>query len=295
MQAYGLSYYNTSSSDEMVVNKSSKLKGYYYAINKDSKYSVSEKDSFTDKCDVDYIDEYGTYYFHIASVDEAGNISETKTYKFETKDITLDDKKENSNDESSNSTKPPANTNQSQDSDRNDDVDETNSIIRSLIRKVGNISETNLENAIEIINKIPENVIKEMNNNNISIYLTSGEAEDVCKTLTGATYESITGIFIWGDSKPAVICETAYMDSTLLHELGHATDYILGNENLISDNDEFAVVYEEEKDVFFANNSHIRDSQNEYFAETFAMYYNNNYQLKTKAPKTYEFLKKNLK
>ena len=295
IDAYGMSYYNSSSSDDMEVEKKDGIKGYYYSINKNSKYDVTDKDNFTTVCDVDYTGNYGSYYFHIASVDNSGNISKTKTFKFEIKDPNA---KEEENE--INKPEPPIKPPISSEDDSNNNNDnigdkEEDESIESLIKKVGNISKANYDKAVNIINKIPQKILSSIKSENIKIYLTSGEAEDIYVSLTGTSTDSITGAFVWGGAKTAVICETAYLDSTLLHELGHATDYILGNKKFISNEDDFISIYEEEKNLLFENNEYIRNSSYEYFAEAFAMYFNQNHILRTSAPKTYEYIKSILK
>lgn len=296
IDAYGMSYYNSSSSDDMEVEKKDGVKGFYYSINKNSKYEVTDKDSFTATCDVDYIGDYGNYYFHIASVDNSGNISKTKTFKFEIKDPNVkEEESESSKPELP--IKPPVSSEDNSNDDNNSNTDnkEENELIESLIKKVGNVSKDNYDKAVNIISKIPQKILNGMKSEDIKIYLTSGEAEDVYVSLTGTSTNSITGAFVWGGTKTAVICETAYLDSTLLHELGHTADYILGNKKFVSNTDDFTMIYEEEKNLLFENNEYVRDSSYEYFAEVFSMYFNQNYKLRISAPKTYEYIKDILK
>ena len=291
IDAYGLSYYNSSSSDEMEIDKNTGLKGYHYAINNSSKYDVTDKDTFINKSDVDFVGEYGKHYFHIASIDNSGNISKTKTFKFELKDASIKDEVEEKPDYND---KPniPSDESGSGNLDINTKKKE---LIESLLKTVGQVQDSSVKKAVRILENVPESILNEFKREDIKIYLTSGEAEDTYVSLTGTSTESITGAFIWGGSKTAIICETAYIDSTLLHEVGHATDYVLGGGGFISDGDSFSDIYNEEKDLLFADNSYIRESKNEYFAETFSMYYNQNYQLRTKAPKTYNYIKNKLK
>ena len=57
-----------------------------------------------------------------------------------------------------------------------------------------------------------------MNDMGVKIYLTDGEAEDLYVALMGKSIdEEISGIFVWNISKPFVIVESAYLDSTLLN------------------------------------------------------------------------------
>ena len=62
VESYGLKYYNTAYSDDITINKSADIKGYMYAINKNNKYVITDKDKFTDKTDIDFEGDYGTYW-----------------------------------------------------------------------------------------------------------------------------------------------------------------------------------------------------------------------------------------
>lgn len=299
--ASGLSYYNNATSDETSIEKKSDIKGYYYAINKLKNYKVTDKDIFTIKTDVDYVDDYGVYYFHIATIDNNGNISGTKTYKFEKidKSLIVDNSGNDVSDNNNNNDNKPGSGNvevKPPTSTAPPIVDAVETSIRGLIKRVGSVSEESYKKAISIVKVMPKSVIDYMVNKDINIYITTGEAESLYKSFTGKDSDkSITGAFVWGSSTTAVICESAYMDSTLLHELGHAFDYISGNGNFISESESFNNIFNTEKNYIFKDGEYASSSENEYFAESFAMYYNDNGTLKNKAPLTYSFIEKYLK
>ena len=60
-----------------------------YAINKNNKYILTDKDKFTERTDIDFEGDYGKYYIHLASLDNDGNLSKTNTYVFELQDPSI--------------------------------------------------------------------------------------------------------------------------------------------------------------------------------------------------------------
>jgi len=77
-----------------------------------------------------------------------------------------------------------------------------------------------------------------------------------------------------------------------IHEIAHVADDFMGN---ISQHKEFLEIYKEEMNNIFSNKGYEEwlDSQ-EYFAEIFRYYYDGEMtrkMLKTKVPKSYEFIK----
>lgn len=76
-----------------------------------------------------------------------------------------------------------------------------------------------------------------------------------------------------------------------LHEMAHSIDKLVFQN--VSQNKEFQLIWEEERGILFPGNSYFILHAEEYFAETFAMYYLNDetkLQLKKLAPRTYEFI-----
>lgn len=302
VESYGLTYYNTAYSDDIKISKITDTKGYFYAINKSNNYIVTDKDNFTVRTDVDFEGDYGKYYIHLAAIDNEGNLSKTSTFSFELTDPSANNvvsKDDDTNVNNSNGT--ISNNNQMSD---NNNVNNSNSIINNtdktstnviediLITK-GNVSIDSYKKSVNILEKVSLDILKKINEMGIKIYLTSGEAEDLYVSLIGKSIdESISGIFVWNISKPVIIVESAYLDSTLLHEVGHAIDYVLGDVKFISEDNEFLNIYEEEKEIFFSNNEYIKNSSKEYFAESYVLFCNKPYDLKAKAPKTYEYFKK---
>ena len=316
VESYGLTYYNTAYSDDITINKTSDIKGYFYMINKSNKYVLTNEDKFTERTDIDFEGDYGTYYIHLATLDNAGNLSKTNTYMFEIKDPSINNtiiEDYNGSEDNINNSKPNGghvsnnnghnsgnnsgnsnnNSNNADDSNSNIETDtsDVDAIHNMLITK-GDVSTGAYNKAVDMLDRVSLDLLKKMDNMGIKIYITSGEAEDLYVSLMGKSLdESISGIFVWNIANPFVIVESAYLDSTLLHEIGHVIDYISGNGKFISEEDTFVNIYQEEKDILFVNNEYVKKSSKEYFAESYNLFCNNPYSLKTKALKTYEYLK----
>ncbi|MDO4556963.1 MAG: hypothetical protein Q4B70_17770 [Lachnospiraceae bacterium] len=81
---------------------------------------------------------------------------------------------------------------------------------------------------------------------------------------------------------------------TLLHEVGHFVNFLtLGTVN----STEFKSIYNSEKDAakkFYRIPSYTTGAIGEYYAESFRMYYTDNAKLKSKCPKTYNFMVKTI-
>lgn len=80
--------------------------------------------------------------------------------------------------------------------------------------------------------------------------------------------------------------------TTLLHEMGHFLDFV---EDYPSSNKEFQKIYKSEKKKaksFYNTPSYTLSSPKEYFAESFNLYYSDPAKLKSKCPKTYNYMNK---
>lgn len=109
-------------------------------------------------------------------------------------------------------------------------------------------------------------------------------------TVVGTTNYSIKNILVTTnrDNKKVI--------HTMLHELGHAIDSYT-DENCpgkFSDLNEFEKIYEKEEINAFrstSNKNYYKRDIHEYFAESFALYIENNAELIKEQPETYEFIK----
>ncbi|WHY75780.1 toxin [Neobacillus sp. WH10] len=156
------------------------------------------------------------------------------------------------------------------------------------------------------IASLPSSLLEKINHNGISVKLFTGKLTDnpTAKQLAGQvprgyqtniTWENVPGI---GGSK-VVLAKIGSSEkgkghgsvNLELHELAHSIDrYVYGE---ISGSKKFRLVWEKEHEKLFPGNNYFQYPE-EYFAETFAMYFLNNDTkelLHRKAPKTFEFIK----
>lgn len=78
----------------------------------------------------------------------------------------------------------------------------------------------------------------------------------------------------------------------LVHEIGHAFDCLNMSDTkgrLCKEDDFMSIYNKSEKDVLFDYDDYYTRSEEEYFAESFALYYINPTYLKNKAPATYKY------
>lgn len=162
--------------------------------------------------------------------------------------------------------------------------------------------------AAAIINrmaKLPDPLLDKINKRDISLKLFTGKLTDnqTARYLAGqiprgyhtqTTWDEVPGI---GGSK-VVLVKIGHSEkgkghgsvNLELHEMAHSVDKLVFQN--VSNNKEFQLIWEEERGILFPGNSYFILHAEEYFAETFAMYYLNNETkeiLRKKVPKTFEF------
>lgn len=162
--------------------------------------------------------------------------------------------------------------------------------------------------AASVINRIanlPETLLAKINQKGITLKLFTGKLTDnqTARYLAGqiprgyhsqTTWDDVPGI---GGSQ-VVLVKIGYSEkgkghgsvNLELHELAHSIDNLVFQQ--VSKSKQFQLIWEEERGILFPGNSYFILHAEEYFAETFAMYYLNNEtkeQLKNIAPKTYDF------
>lgn len=284
IQGTGLTYKNVSYSDEIEVVTTSGVKGFYYQINTIEEYTVTDNDSFINNLEFKKDLDYGDYYIHIASVDNAGNVSDTYTKKFKVDIPIVEEVKDNIIINDSN------NINSSV--DIKDENNQSNKDIQvGFVYGKNNTSKAMVTKAVNLINNLPYKVLNKLNNSNLKVYVTGGSAEKLYNEMTGNVVGGITGIFYYAGNLKNIIVEDAYISTVLYHEIGHAIDYIYGSGCFISDGATFKEIYEEEKNILFSIGSVDASSPKEYFAECFNLYMQDIDRLKLNAPKTLEYIK----
>ncbi|MGU8989203.1 anthrax toxin lethal factor-related metalloendopeptidase [Clostridium perfringens] len=308
IEGFGEKYKNTVSSEEIVVERTSGIKGYYYAVNKDKNYKISEVDNFIEVNGFKTKLEYGDYYFHITAVDKAGNLSNQKTIKFsieeppkieevpdkpikpdkpENKPPNVDIKPEQNKPpvenppiEKPNEDKPPT--------DASDKVD-------NMIVNEDNVEGNYISDIKNNLSKLSSTMLDRLYNSKFKIYVTNGAAEDVYKKLTGKSISNIDSIFVKTKNGPVVIVESAYIDNNLMLEVVRGLDYTFGSGVNISSSSKFIDLYEEERKSLFGEEDSEINSSKEYFEKVMLMYIDKDNDLIMKAPKTYDFIKNTFK
>jgi Pro-Pro endopeptidase len=159
---------------------------------------------------------------------------------------------------------------------------------------------------ISRIDKLPEEILGKLTENRIRIVLFNGKLTDhpTARDLAGITprgYESdqtwdeVPGV---GGSKYVLVrignSEQGKGHSSVnleLHELAHTVDrYVY---NMIREDEEFLELWKKETKFLFPGRTYFLNYPEEYFAETFAMYFlGGEYRelLKKTAPETYRFI-----
>ncbi len=159
---------------------------------------------------------------------------------------------------------------------------------------------------ISRINSLPYSLLEKINNQGINLKLFTGKLTDnpTARQYAGqvprgynsnVTWDDIPGM---GGSKVVLVkigaSEKGEGHGSVnleLHELAHSIDRYVYDE--ISGSKDFLRVWEKEHEQLFPGNSYFLYPE-EYFAESFAMYYLNNDTkelLLTKAPLTYQLIK----
>lgn len=155
---------------------------------------------------------------------------------------------------------------------------------------------------------LPEGLLEKINEQDITLKLFTGKLTDnqTARYLAGkvprgynsqTTWDEVPGI---GGSQ-VVLVKIGHSEkgkghgsvNLELHEIAHSIDHLVFQN--ISKNKEFQSVWEAERGIMFPGNSYFILHVEEYFAETFAMYYLNDetkFKLKELAPQTYDFFQR---
>ncbi|WP_404346549.1 toxin [Sutcliffiella horikoshii] len=170
----------------------------------------------------------------------------------------------------------------------------------------GNFSEEEAAIMIRHVSHIPSHILHVLVQQNVHLYLFNGNLTDVegfehlhgvkprGYSDQGSNWEDVPGI---GGSK-LVLAKIGHSNKGLghgsvnleLHELAHSIDrYVLGN---VRFNQTFIKAWKSEVSSLFPNRNYFHTFPEEYFAETFAMYYLNDVsrlELAKRAPHTFLF------
>lgn len=254
VEGEGEKYHNKSYSKPVTKSVMAGTKGYYYKISSNSGYNVTDKDTFISNTFLNNINlPEGTYYFHIASVDNNNNISYTKHVKFSV----LNQHKLN--------------------------------MISSILFKEGSLSEAQANIEKNELYKLSEMILQKLIDSKLKVYVMNSSLISKYHELTGST-EGITGdiegfYYIWNNT---IYVSTKYPTESTLHEIGHYIDI-----NFVfpqpSYRGEFTDIYNAEKYKLCPNSPYLRSTSEEYFAEAVRRYYDNE-NMNSISPRTYNFV-----
>ena len=156
--------------------------------------------------------------------------------------------------------------------------------------KVYTTTETT-EEVIEQLKLLPSEISKKLAGwtiyaNNERLY----EIADENGEYNGTPIEYLGGISF--KQSKVIFLNEEYVDTSLLHEIGHAVNSEFG---LLSETEEFKNIYESEKDNFDCyvgdgDEEHCTKNESEYFAEAFHQYLLASDLLKEDCPATYEYI-----
>ncbi|MDR7238561.1 anthrax toxin lethal factor-related metalloendopeptidase [Neobacillus drentensis] len=159
---------------------------------------------------------------------------------------------------------------------------------------------------ISRINSLPYSLLEKINNQGINLKLFTGKLTDnpTARQYAGQVPRGYTSNVTWDDipgmgGSKVVLVKIGASEkgeghgsvNLELHELAHSIDRYVYDE--ISGSKDFLRVWEKEHEQLFPGNSYFLYPE-EYFAESFAMYYLNTSTkelLRKKAPETFNFIK----
>ncbi|KMJ59668.1 hypothetical protein AB685_02005 [Bacillus sp. LL01] len=186
------------------------------------------------------------------------------------------------------------------------DIPNKETIDQLIYLPTHNFSEKDAATMIHHVANIPVNILNVLVQQNVHLYLFNGKLTDVegfahlqgikprGYSVTGSSWEDVPGV---GGSK-LVLAKIGHSNKGMghgsvnleLHELAHSIDrYVLGN---VRNNQAFQEAWKQEVAAIFPNRSYFQTFPEEYFAETFAMYYLNDVsklELAKLAPQTFLF------
>ena len=137
----------------------------------------------------------------------------------------------------------------------------------------------------EVVEKLPSELQDKIVDTSDRLIIYTKEKEDKIKS------QGVSGITLYTYQQPTRIHSIA-KSHVLFHELGHAYDitYLHNGEQLLSDSEEWVDAYSTE---FISQ--YGQTSAQEFYAETFAMYFKNPKALQKSCPKAYALHDKEFK
>ena len=244
-------------SEKMKYDNGDFLPGYYYKVTTNPLYTVKQTDSYTmdNMVTLDYrrFDRSKIHYFHIASVNEYGNISKTKTLEFDFENFT--------------STK------------------EMKEAVRSILFRGKDVDSDSYRRVTDdVYNTFTYKTIKKIKEKELKIVLTSGDIKKYISENHNAVVTNKNAQYIKEDS--VIVYNTSSPLECLVKEIIRAFDEY--PKSPWSKNSDFLKVYSQEKDKLNGKELKVQD----FLVEAIWMYINDSDELDYQAPKTYKFIKR---
>lgn len=240
-----------------------KISGFHYTINNLPNYVVQATDAYTEdnrvKFDFKSFDRNKKYYFHIASLDEDGIFSDTKTLEMDLqKFISTEDKL---------------------------------SLVRTIVDKSNsNISNVYYKRVVdEIYNKYTYDTINKLKSSKFKIILINENLKNYVNTHYKINTENEYAVYLKNKNVLIYYVNTPFKD---LH-LELMKNFDLMKKDSWSSSEEFKNLYKKEKAILEEKTFTIISTYKEYFANSMYLMMINDSEFKEYAPLTYEFLKAN--
>ena len=236
------------------------LPGYYYQVTTDPLYKIKKNDSYTmdNNVNLDYnrFDKTKLYYFHVASANEHGNLSKTKTLELDLTNFTT--------------------INQKKDAVR-----------EILYRTKGLESDAFRKITDDIYNSFTLSTIEKLKESETKIVVMQ---EDITNYVLSNHNTKVTNKNIcYIKEDKTIVYNTKTSLNLLIKEIVKVLDDI--KENPISKDNDYLEVYNKEKTTLKDG----KLSEQEYLAEAVSIYLEDAPMLRSNSPETCEFIKEKYK
>ena len=161
----------------------------------------------------------------------------------------------------------------------NDNIPE--SLIHGIIRS----PEKAQIKVVDSMEFLPDKVLDLYESSNCKIIIIDDKKSNM--GYDGRYYPFLNNIYVKKNS--------ALLDLTLYHEIGHMYDFKYYTFKCLSESDEFMDIFESERmnfKTFHSDLDYFRASPEEYFAQAFAEYVKHPRRLKRYCPRTYDYINK---
>jgi hypothetical protein len=245
-------------SEKMTYYNGQFLPGYYYKVNTNPIDTVKSTDSYTmdSKVNLDYavFDKSKQYYFHVASVNEFGNLSKTRTLELDLEEFTS--------------------------------LGEMKDASRNLLYRGKDVESDDFRRVTdEVYNAFTTKTVDLMENRKLKIILTGTDIKEYISVNHNAKVTNANAQYIKNDN--VIIYNVTSDFRYLLKEI--VKFFNTNMENPWSKNEEFLKVYKSES----INIGNGKLNAENFFYEAVASYILENDELKYISPGIYNFINKN--